>query len=140
MDGRRPIHDAGYPVPHPPPPPTRAAPARAPRIAVLGQLVVNTTATLDERITMRSYEAALTAIARRFPDATVVLRPHPVEDPATGPEVVRRFPHLDVQIQAGGDILDFHRDVGLCISGATAATLQAALVGTPVVVLNLSGW
>lgn len=132
------VHRLGYPMPHDVPPPTRPAPDRAPRIAVLGQLPVNITATIDERITMRTYEAALRAVARHRPDATVVLRPHPVEDRAAVPEAVRRFPALDVRVEPSVPILDLLRAVDLCIGGATLATLQAALVGTPIVVLNLS--
>src|SRR4029079_11266882 len=52
----RPIHEVGYPLPHDPPPPTRRRPERRPTIAVLGQLTVTTTSTLDDRITMRTYE------------------------------------------------------------------------------------
>jgi hypothetical protein len=137
----RPIHRVGYPLPHDPPPPTR--PRRkdggAPRIGVLGQLSVDSTCTLDDRTTMRVYETALGAIARRFPDATVLLRPHPNQDRGTLPALMERYGGLDVREATGGDIVDFHAGVDLCIGGASTATLQASLAGTPVVVLNLSG-
>jgi hypothetical protein len=139
-DWDRPVHVVGYPLPHAEPPPTRTPRPRAPRIAVLGQLNVPSTCTLDERTTMRVYETALAAIARHAPDATVLLRPHPAQDRAATPAAIERFPALDVREETGGDIVEFLRDVDLCIGGATTATLQCALAGTPAIVLNLSGY
>jgi hypothetical protein len=100
---------------------------------------VTATAILDERITMRCYEAALGAIARAWPTATVVLRPHPTQERSTHPVLARRFPGLRVVEDVDSEILDVLRRVDLCIGGASTATLQGALVGTPVIALNLSG-
>jgi hypothetical protein len=135
----RPIHLIGYPVPHEPPPPTRRKALRSPRIAVLGQLPVPSASVLDERITMRCYETALHAIVSRWRDATVRLRPHPTQERITYPALAARFPDLRLEEDATSAILDFLRGVDLCIGGASAATLQGALVGTPVIALNLSG-
>jgi hypothetical protein len=139
-DGGRPIHLVGYPIPHGRPPMTRRWDSSAnPAIAVLGQVPVRETCLLDERVTMRCYETALHAVARRWPRATVVLRPHPSQNRAAYPVLVRRFPTLEILQDATTDIADVLRGVDLCIGSASTATLQAALVGTPVVVLNLSG-
>jgi hypothetical protein len=138
-DRGRPIHVIGYPLAHERPPPTRRRRDGAPRVAVLGQLPVMETAILDERITMRCYETALGAIARAWPTATVVLRPHPTQERSTHPVLARRFPELRVQEDAQSGILDVLRGVDICIGGASTSTLQGALVGTPVIALNLSG-
>jgi hypothetical protein len=135
----RPIHMIGYPVPHEPPPPTRRKGPRSPRIAVLGQLPVPSASVLDERITMRCYETALRGIVSRWPDATVRLRPHPTQERITYPALAARFPDLRLEEDTTSSILEFLRGVDLCIGGASAATLQGALVGTPVIALNLSG-
>lgn len=139
-DGDRPVHIVGYPIPHRRPPETRRLESSAlPTIAVLGQVPVRETCVLDERVTMRCYVTALGAVARRWPGATVLLRPHPSQDRAAYPVLVRRFPMLDIRQDTTSDIAAFLEGVDLCIGSASTATLQGALVGTPVVVLNLSG-
>jgi hypothetical protein len=136
----RPIHVVGYPLPHDPPPPTRVLPeGRPPRIGVMGHGPVPTTSVLDDRITMRSYAVALEAIAARFPDAEVVLRPSLRQDDTAFRALTERFPGLTITQRAGGDIMDVHREVDLMIGAASTATFQAALAGTPAVLLNLTG-
>jgi hypothetical protein len=136
----RPIHVVGYPLPVGDPPPTRPRPTGRPvRISVMGQGTVPTTSVLDDRVTMRSYVVALAAIARRFPDAEIVLRPNPRQDSTAFEHLRRRFPDLRIAERRGGDILDVHREVDLTIGGASTSTFQAALVGTPAILLNLTG-
>lgn len=135
----RPIHLVGYPLPHESRPAILRDGSGPARIAVLGQLAVSATSVLDERITMRCYETALRAIARVRPDAIVTLRPHPTQERATHAALVRRFPELRLEEDAQRGILDVLRGVDLCIGGASTSTLQAALVGTPAIALNLSG-
>jgi len=136
----RPIHEVGYPLPVDGPPPVRPAPAGRPlRISVMGQGTVPTTSVLDDRVTMRSYVVALEAIARRFPDAEVVLRPNPRQDGSAFRYLLSRFPQLNLTQRLGGDILDVHREVDLTIGGASTSTFQAALTGTPAILLNLTG-
>ncbi|MGI8875705.1 MAG: hypothetical protein ACR2KP_15565, partial [Egibacteraceae bacterium] len=137
----RPIHLVGYPMPHGPPPPTRAAP-RSPgaRILVLGQGPLRGVALNEPRVTMRQYTVAVSAVRERLPAASIVLRPHPAE----GLEAVTRFveghPDYPLEVDAATPILAALANADLCIATITAATLQAALVGTPVVALNLLGF
>ena len=136
----RPIHVVGYPLPVGDPPPTRPRPADRPvRISVLGQGTVPTTSVLDDRITMRSYVVAIEAIARRFPDAEVVLRPNPRQDSSAFAYLQQRFPDVRLVQRSGGDIVEVHSDVDLTIGGASTSTFQAALAGTPAILLNLTG-
>lgn len=137
----RPIHLVGYPVPYDAPPPTKRIPrARPVRISVMGQGTVPTTSILDDRTTMAVFVTALEGIAARFPDAQVVLRPNPRQDGTAFRLLRDRFPGLDILERRGGDILDVHREADLTIAGASTATFQAALAGTPVIALNLSGF
>ncbi len=136
----RPIHLVGYPLPHAPPPPTRRAPTDRPvRIAIMGQTAIDTTCTLDERVTMATFVTAIEAIARRFADAEVVLRPNPLQDSSFFARLRERYPQVDLQERRGGDIVAVHRAVDLTIGSASTATYQAVLAGTPVIVLNLTG-
>jgi len=137
----RPIHVVGYPLPHSPPATRELAPGRDdPTVVVLGQNGHPYTSTIDARIAVRQYTAAIRAVSTRFPRATVVLRPHPSADLRPLGSLVARFPSVRVEVDATGAILDLLGRADLCIGGSSAATMQAALVGTPVVVLNLSGF
>ncbi|MDP2712946.1 MAG: hypothetical protein Q8O56_17180, partial [Solirubrobacteraceae bacterium] len=138
-DRDRPIHVVGYPMPHMRPPPTRPAP-RGPRrrVLVLGQPTLSGTLLDDPRITMRQYDVAVRAVLDRCPSATLVLRPHPAEGPDAAAAIVARFRALDFEIDRATPIADALAACDLCIGTITTATLQAALVGTPVVALNLT--
>lgn len=137
----RPIHVVGYPLPHAPPPTRELTRGRDdPTVVVLGQNGHPYTSTIDARVAMQQYTAAIRAVAARFPRAAVVLRPHPSADLGPLGSLVDRFPSMNVEIDATGAILELLGRADLCIGGSSAATLQAALVGTPVIVLNLSGF
>jgi hypothetical protein len=93
--------------------------------------------TLDTRVVMRHYTAALDALRASLPDAEVVVRPHPADPLA--PVAKLRERHPQVQCDVRSEIGDVIRTADLCIGGTSTATLQAAIVGTPVVILNISG-
>jgi hypothetical protein len=147
------INVVGYPLAHAPRPPRRLSSIGRLRVAVLGQLWVETTSTIDKRVTARSYNTAVEAVLARFPDATVVLRPHPAaaESRLRGlPNMaehqrdihdllLRRFAGADLRIDGQTPIGELLADVDLLIGGSSTATLQAALVGTPTIVLNMTG-
>ena len=54
--------------------------------------------------------------------------------------VAARFAGSDVTVDKHTDIFTLLEGSDLCIGASSTATFQAALVGTPVVVLNLSGF
>jgi hypothetical protein len=90
---------------------------------------------MDTRIVMKQYVTALDAIARRLPRARVVLRPHPSHDLSPVQAVTARFAGLDLTVDVTTDIMDLLSDVDLVVGSASTTTFQAALAGTPVIVL-----
>jgi hypothetical protein len=138
----RPIHVVGYPEPRPAAPATRGAPPEGsrPRVLVLAQPALPDVGLTSPRIAMRQYDTAVGVLAERCPDARIVLRPHPSGGRQAEDELAARFPRASIEIDSGSSILDVLAGCDLCIGTITTATLQAALVGTPVVALNLMGW
>lgn len=139
-DSDRPVHVVGYPLAHPPPPPTRSPGGGRARVLVLGQPSPANFALFDPRVAMRHYEGAVAALRRHVPDAQIVLRPHPAEGPGAAAQIAARFPGANLQIDATTPIEDLQASCDLCLGAATTATLQAVLAGTPVVALNLTGF
>jgi hypothetical protein len=131
----RPIHFVGYPLPHSRVPTRRPRDRERPRIMVPSQSWLRSTAMMDTRIVMRQYVMALEAIARRLPHARVVLRPHPAHDLSPVRYVTERFAGLDLSVDITSDIMDLVSGVDLVIGSASTATFQAALAGTPVIML-----
>jgi hypothetical protein len=136
----RPIHVVGYPLAHERAARRRFGGRRPPRVALLAQTATPSTATVDGRIVMRQYVEGLAGIAEGLPGATVVLRPHPSQGTPPLAYLVARFPGLGVEVDGTGDIRRSLAACDVCIGGASAATLECALTGTPVVVLNVTGF
>ena len=136
----RPIHVFGYPLPHSPTPYRRRTsdPTR-PTALVLGQLGHFSTATIDARLTMRSYQAAAAAFFGVFPAGELILRPHPSEGPDPPAAIVYRFPGRRLRVERAADLGALLDEADLCIGGTSGATLQAAVEGVATAVLNLSG-
>ncbi len=134
-------HVVGYPVPHHKPPPTRRyEPRESPaRIAVIAQPTLGFPL-LDGRIEMRQYLTAIDAVFERAPEATIVLRPHPERGRAAAAKALALRPAARIEVDASSPVLELLQGCDLCIGTASAASLQAALVGTPVIVLNMSGY
>lgn len=79
--------------------------------------------------------ATIAAVATAFPDRRVVVRPHPVEDPATW-----QFEQRNVVLGGGENIVDALASAGTAIfvSGCTTG-LDAYLAGVPAVRLGSGG-
>lgn len=135
------VHVVGYPLPHrlgdAKSYPDGARPAR---LLVLGQAEAPLTALIDARLMMRNYVTALDAATTQFPEAIVVLRPHPGHDIAPIASLQRRYEAFRVELDVTTEISRLLEASDLCIGGTSTATLQAALAGTPVVVLNVTGF
>jgi hypothetical protein len=137
----RPIHVVGYPEPRPSAPPTRPAPGgERPRVLVLAQPTLPGMGLTNPRIAMRQYATAVDALLERRPGARIVLRPHPSAGLDAEHALQERYPDATFEIDRGSTILDALAACDLCVGTITTATLQAALVGTPVVALNLMGF
>jgi hypothetical protein len=141
-DRDRPIHVVGYPEPRPAAPPTRPAPPpdRAPRVLVLAQPTLPGMGLTSPRIAMRHYATAVDALLAWRPETTIVLRPHPSAGLDAEHALIARHPGTRFEIDRASTILDALAACDLCIGTITTATLQAALVGTPVIALNSMGF
>lgn len=136
----RPVHVVGYPLPHVHAPERRAPAVRAPHIVVLGQNGHPYTSRFDERIALRHYVSALEALREVIPEAQVVLRPHPSQNLNPVHATIDRFTAIEARIDATTPIDELLRSTDLCIGSLSTATLQAALAGAAVAVLNVSGF
>lgn len=136
----RPVHVVGYPAGRELAP-TRPVPkGHPPRVVVLGQNGHIFTSMFDDRVALRHFDMALRTLAEALPGARVVLRPHPTQDLAPARAALRRFPALEVELDPVTPILDLLAGADLCVGSLSAATMQAAIVGTPVIVLNITGF
>ena len=136
-DGRGALHVVGYPE-------TLAvkravvAPDGPPRVIVVGRATETTTAMIDERYVVRHYAAAVEGIRAACPDAQIVLRPHPAESRRAAPRIARDYP--GVRVDSRLPILEALIQADLCVGTASTVSFQAALVGVPVIVLNMTGY
>ncbi len=137
----RPLHVVGYPVPHDIAPARDRPPAdRPPLVLVPGHGKERATSMFDDRYSMRHYLAAIEAISAALPGARVLLRPHPAEGRVIVQTVADRFPGVDVSVDTAADVNEAVAGVDLCIGTSSTISFQAALAGTPVVVLNVAGY
>ena len=136
----RPVHAVGYPMPYEPRPEPATAPGAAPRVVVLGQNGHPYTSRFDERVVVRHYVAALAALEATLPEAEVVLRPHPSQDLAPVRAVLGRYPRLRGSVDSASDLHELVGSADLCVGSLSTSTLQAALTGTTVAVLNVTGF
>lgn len=137
----RPLHVIGYPIPHEVAPARDRPPADRPlTVLVPGRGKERSTALFDDRFPMRHYLAATEAIAQALPGASVLLRPHPSESRVIVSSVAERCPGVDVSLDTSPDVNAAVAGADLCIGTPSTVSFQAALAGTPVVVLNVSGY
>jgi hypothetical protein len=92
---------------------------------------------LDARVSRRSADVGLAALARARPGSTVVLRPHPLDpDPDA---YARAMPGLHIEVDRSSSIEALLATCDLCIGGVSTALLQAAAAGVRVVFLDVTG-
>jgi hypothetical protein len=136
----RPIHVVGYPLPHRRTAARRFSRRRPPHATLLAQTSTPSTSTVDARVVMRHYVEGLEGIERSLPGATVVLRPHPSQGTPPLASLAARFGQLRLDVDRTSDVRRCLARTDVCVGGVSAATLECALVGTPVVVLNVTGF
>jgi len=134
----RPVHVVGYPLLYREP--DRRARANPPRVVVLGQNGHPYTSRFDERLVPRHYRVALAALRASLPGAEIVLRPHPSQDLGPIRATLADFAPARTEIDASSPLDGLLASADLCIGSLSTATLQAALQGTEVVVLNVTGF
>ena len=91
----------------------------------------------DARVSRRSLEVGLAALAEARPGGTVVVRPHP-QDPDPDAHA-RKVPGLRVLVDRTSPMGDLLGSCDLCVGGLSTAMLQAAAAGVPVVFLDITG-
>lgn len=99
-------------------------------VADLSQLMKESA--LFEIDMLGQFSAAVKVVASAFPAADIVVRPHPIEDPALWQD---RFSGLlNVRVETGGSLPDWLRwaNAMVYISGC-ASGVEAALQGTPAI-------
>ena len=137
----RALHVVGYPLPYErravKPPPANGA---SHRVLVLGHGKETQTSLFDDRFAMRHYDTAVRAIAAALPGARVALRPHPSESISAVNAFAEHVHGVAIEVDRSGDIEAALDRSDLCIGTPSTATFQAAIAGTPVVVLNVSGY
>ena len=74
---------------------------------------------------------ALEHVADQIPEIQVILRPHPVEDPASWQDLLTPRPNLRV-VRQGGITAWVNRSIAVIHNGCTTA-LEATVSGTPVI-------
>ena len=116
-----------------------ASPRRG-RTIVLLEYTPRLSALRDDRFPLRHLQAALEGIAAARPDTEVVIRPHPSDpDPNAYPSLVPAPAGLRLMTDRSTLIEDLFADADMCVGALSTASLQAAAVGLPVCVLNVSG-
>jgi hypothetical protein len=132
------FHVAGYPLGEQPRVEHRVrAQGDPPRIVILPQPWHPSTSVLDSRVWMRHSVAAIESVRAAVPEAEIVLRPHPADPANLVADLHARFEGL--RSDSKTPILELFADAELCIGATTTASLQAALVATPLIFLNVTG-
>ncbi len=120
--------------------PRRKPRARSPyTITVLGDGAWRVSTLRDGRIMQQHYLAAIEGSAKAVPEPLIVLRPHPSFAAGAAEAICERYPHLRIEVDRTTTILELLARSDVCIGTYSTASLQAALVDTPTVVLNLGG-
>jgi hypothetical protein len=110
------------------------------RTIVLLEYTPRLSALRDDRFPLRHLQAALEGVAEARPDTEVVIRPHPSDpDPMLYPTLVPPPARLAATIDRTTPIEELFASADLCVGALSTASLQAAAVGLPVCVLNVSG-
>jgi len=120
--------------------PDPAPPAERGRTLVLGQMPSPLSTIADVRVTARHLRAALAALSATRPGTAVTVRPHPLDSAHnTYRAIAADYPRLNVAVSAHGTIEEAIAGVDLCVGAASTATLQAAALGRPSVMLDVAG-
>ncbi len=117
----------------PPAPSGRAA-------LVLAQMGTPLSTLGDARVSANHLRTALTALTVTRGESAAIVRPHPLDrGRAVYERVAAEFPKLDVRIESSGSIESAVAAADVCIGAVSTATLQAAALGTPSILLDTTG-
>ena len=115
-------------------------PCRRGRTIVLLEYTPTLSTLRDDRFPLRHLQAALDGVASARPNTEVVIRPHPGDaDPTAYPTLVSQPGGIELTTDRSTPIEELFASADLCVGALSTASLQAAAVGLPVCVLNVSG-
>lgn len=114
---------------------TRANPFRPGVVRVLAHDIARVE---HQRGMMKAYEEALPKIAERFPDLTIVVRPHPGESIETYRRMFARYPRIRACHE--GSVQPWILESVAVVHNHCLTGVEAAVGGTPVVAFNATGW
>ena len=106
---------------------------------VLAQMTTPLSTGADARVSARHLRAALGALSSTAV-RRVVVRPHPLDpERAAYARIGAQIPGLAVRVDASGRVEDAIAAAGICVGALSTATLQAAAMGVPTVLLDVTG-
>jgi hypothetical protein len=113
--------------------------ARSDRTIVLVDYPARLSSLVDARVSTRHVQTALAGLGAARPGTDVVVRPHP-SDPGAGAYVAlgAQVPGVRVTVDAATPIEPLLAGAGLCVGSMSTATLQAAALGVPTVLLDVA--
>lgn len=119
---------------------TRGGGPASGRALVLAQPTGPLSTITDARVPGRHLHAALSALEASGAARQVTVRPHPLD---VGWDAYARiggaYPALEVSVDASGPVEAVIRAACVCVGAASTATLQAAALGVPSVLLDFTG-
>jgi hypothetical protein len=114
--------------------------ARRGRSVVLVEYPSRLSAQVGARVCAQHTAAALAALERARPGTTAVIRPHPADlRPGAYLRLAAAHPKLAVEVDHATPIELLLATADLCVGALSTATLQAAVLGVPVVFLDVAG-
>ena len=114
-------------------------PGRAPVAIVLAEHVARASSILDRRITAMHLRAALEGLRASSRDWQIVVRPHPVDDAGEFERLVAALGGEGVEVDGHSPAGELLSCADLCVGALSTMTLEAALAGVRVVMLNPQG-
>jgi hypothetical protein len=94
---------------------------------------------LDRRVTAMHLVAAIEGLRASGPEWQILVRPHPSDDMAEFVRMVAAVGAEGVEVDGHSSATDLLARADLCVGALSTMTLEAALMGTRVVMLNPEG-
>jgi hypothetical protein len=133
------LHVTGNPgAAHLAQPPSRTAAAQQGPAVVLVDYHARISARIDARVSQRHVAAALEVLERERPGSDVVVRPHPADPAPASYAALAAGRALRVTVDPVTPIEPLLAGAGACIGALSTATLQAAALGVPTTLLDVT--
>jgi hypothetical protein len=118
----------------------RHAGGKVRRVLLLGQMTTPLSTGTDVRVTAKHMRAALDGLSAAASGCEVSVRPHPLDlERDLYLRIAGDYPGVTVRLEAGGPVEQAIGAADLCVGALSTATLQSALLGTPAILLDVTG-